>query len=39
MGKPSWHYCPNCGAKMDGGQDEAPAGPYDILYEEGGPDA
>ena len=39
MGKPRWHYCPNCGAKMDGGHDEAPAGPYDILYEEGGPDA
>ena len=28
--------CPSCGAKMDGGQDEAPAGPYDLLYEEGG---
>lgn len=22
----------------DGGQDKAPAGPYDLLYEEGGPD-
>ena len=20
--KPRWHYCPDCGAKMDGGQDE-----------------
>lgn len=30
------YYCPNCGAKMDGGQEEAPAGPYDLLYEEGG---
>lgn len=19
MGQPDWHYCPNCGAKMDGG--------------------
>ncbi len=23
----------------DGGQEEIPAGPYDLLYEEGGPDA
>lgn len=29
-------FCKWCGAKMDGGQDEAPAGPYDLLYEEGG---
>ena len=31
-------YCSN-GERKDGGQDEAPAGPYDLLYEEGGPDA
>ena len=30
-------YCSN-GERKDGGQDEAPAGPYDLLYEEGGPD-
>ena len=22
MGKPSWDYCPLCGAKMDGGKDD-----------------
>lgn len=22
MGKPRWDYCPSCGAKMDGGQEE-----------------
>jgi len=32
----SVRYCPNCGAVMDGGQDETPTGPYDLLYEEGG---
>ena len=21
MGRPAWGYCPNCGAKMDGGHD------------------
>ena len=21
MGRPDWEYCPNCGAKMDGGAD------------------
>lgn len=33
-------YCQFCGAKMDGkSADYAPAKPYDLLYEEGGPDA
>lgn len=33
-------FCPMCGAKMDGkSADYAPAKPYDLLYEEGGPDA
>lgn len=32
-------YCPNCGAVMDGEPEDAPTGPYDLLYEEGGPDA
>ena len=33
-------YCQFCGAKMDGkSADYAPAAPYDLLYEEGGPDA
>ncbi|MDD6544862.1 MAG: hypothetical protein PUF20_10850 [Clostridiales bacterium] len=22
MGHPEWDYCPNCGAKMDGGKDD-----------------
>ena len=22
IGKPRWNYCPSCGAKMDGGQEE-----------------
>lgn len=22
MGKPDWDYCPNCGAKMDGGAED-----------------
>lgn len=29
----------SCGKRKDGGQDGAPAKPYDLLYEEGGPDA
>lgn len=33
-------YCQFCGAKMDGkSADYAPGKPYDLLYEEGGPDA
>ena len=42
MGKPRWNYCPSCGAKMDGYGGHPDAGqptPYDLLYEEGGPDA
>ena len=36
-GRADMNYCPFCGRKvMHKGQDEAPAGPYDLLYEEGG---
>lgn len=29
------YFCAD-GERKDGGQDKAPAGPYDLLYEEGG---
>ena len=35
-------YCPMCGAQIDGyggHPDAGPPTPYDLLYEEGGPDA
>lgn len=35
-------YCPKCGAQIDGyggHPDAGPPTPYDLLYEEGGPDA
>ena len=35
-------YCPLCGAQIDGyggHPDAGPPTPYDLLYEEGGPDA
>ena len=34
-------YCPKCGAQIDGyggHPDAGPPTPYDLLYEEGGPD-
>ena len=37
--KPKPDFFCAAGKRKDGGQEEIPAGPYDLLYEEGGPDA